>query len=73
MLDNKETYHVIEISCDILGRENMRIYSSYSKKEVAEDVANRINNSCLNWGDTYFVVMTAKNYLKFKEDYGSAI
>lgn len=32
MLDNKEAYHVIEISCDILGRENMRIYSSYSKK-----------------------------------------
>ncbi|EJH4519577.1 hypothetical protein NDM69_002137 [Staphylococcus pseudintermedius] len=48
MLDNKETYYVVEISCDILGRGNKRIYNSYSKKEVAEDVANRINNSCLN-------------------------
>ncbi len=43
------------------------------KKEVAGDVANRINNSGLNLGDTHFVVMTAKNYLKFKEGYGSAI
>ncbi|EGQ3451696.1 hypothetical protein [Staphylococcus pseudintermedius] len=73
MPDSEETYYVVEISCDILGRGNKRIYNSYPKKEVAEDVANRINNSCINWGDTYFVVMTAKNYLKFKEDYGSAI
>ncbi|EKH7773544.1 hypothetical protein OJ623_RS11880 [Staphylococcus pseudintermedius] len=73
MLDSKETYYVIEISEDILGRENKRIYGLYSKKEVAEDVANRINNSCLNWGDTYFIVMAAKNYYKFKEEYGSAI
>ncbi|WP_462129765.1 hypothetical protein LPB09_04870 [Staphylococcus pseudintermedius] len=73
MLDNKETYYVIKISCDILGRKNMRIYGLYSKKGVAEDVANRINNSGLNLGDTHFVVMTAKNYFKFKEEYGSAI
>lgn len=32
MLDNKETYYVVEISCDILGRGNKRIYNSYSKK-----------------------------------------
>lgn len=43
------------------------------KKGVAEDVANRINNSGLNLGDTHFVVITAKNYFKFKEEYGSAI
>ncbi|HEC2241986.1 TPA: hypothetical protein R1960_002174, partial [Staphylococcus delphini] len=61
---NEETYYIIETGFDIFGRENKRIYNSYSKKEEAEDVANRLNASCINWGENYFVVTSAKNYLK---------
>lgn len=32
MSDSEETYYVIEIGFDIFGRENKRIYNSYSKE-----------------------------------------